>query len=64
MYHFQQFHTVEQDSEKICTVSILIAAPAPISAHPSYFDVVNYKIINNLPRSIYNKLTYVQYDWE
>ena len=25
-----------------CTVFILIAAHAPISAHPSYFEAINY----------------------
>ena len=37
----------------ICTVSVLIAAHVPISAHPSYFEVINHKIINHLPRSIH-----------
>ena len=35
------------------TVFILIAAHAPISAHPSYFEVMHHKIINQLPRSIH-----------
>ena len=34
-------------------VFILIAAHDPIRAHPSYFEVINHKIINCLPRSIH-----------
>ena len=32
---------------------ILIAAHTPISAHPAYFEAINHKIINHLPRSIH-----------
>ena len=35
------------------TLCILMAAHASISAHPSYFEVINYKIINHLPRSVH-----------
>ena len=35
------------------TVFILIAAHAPISANPSYFEGINHKIINQLHRSIH-----------
>ena len=38
---------------KVYTVFILIAAHAPISTHPSYFEVINHKIINHLPRSVH-----------
>ena len=35
------------------TVFVPITALAPISAHPSYFEVINHNIINCLPRSIH-----------
>ena len=39
--------------------------PCPLSIHASYFEVINHKIINHLPRSIHNAYMYwVQYDWE
>ena len=34
---------------------IRIAALAPISTHQSYFEVINDKIINHLPRSIIHR---------
>ena len=42
----------------------LIAAHAPISAHPAYFEVINHRRINHLP-DLFIKFTYlIQYDWE
>ena len=46
------------------TIFVLIAAHAPISAYPPYFEVINHRIINHLP-DLFIKFTYlVQYDWE
>ena len=37
------------DSTFSCTAFVLIAAHAPISAHPSHFEIISHKIINHLP---------------
>ena len=37
----------------LSTVFIPIAAHAPLSTHPSYFEVINHKLINHLPRFVH-----------
>ena len=46
------------------TVFVLIAAHAPISTHPSYFETINQKMINHLPRSIHETNILSSNDWE
>ena len=43
----------------INTLFNLIAALTPISAYPSYFDLINHTIINHVPRSIHIISVYV-----
>ena len=46
------------------TIFILKAAHAPVSAHTSYFEAINHKTINHLPRSdIFMKLSELAWKW-
>ena len=50
---FINYYLGKQVNGEKSTVFVLIAAHAPISTHPSYFEVMHHKIINQLPRSIH-----------
>ena len=45
--------------QRITKVFILIATHAPIRAQPSYFEVINHKIIKHLPRPRSSRKAYI-----